>query len=139
MTESESEFRRACNLTREKIASKEVKKDKMANRTSLKEWANTTLQNAQDFPSIIKFQVGDNTLEILDSDVIEGKYGALIEAVVNGQRGRISLGKYLAPKVASLVSQGIMRMRVTRVGTGLESRFLVTPLTGKNPTETEKV
>jgi hypothetical protein len=135
-----NEFRRACDLTREKIAGKEVNKEKMAsNRMSLKDWASTTLANAQDFPSIIKFQVGDNTLEILDGDVIEGKYGALIEAVVNGQRGRISLGKYLAPKVASLVSQGITRMRVTRVGTGIESRFLVTPLVGKSPTEEEKV
>jgi hypothetical protein len=123
-----------------RIMGKEVKKENMtANTMSLKEWATTTLANSKDFPSIIKFQVGDNTLEILDENVIEGKYGALIEAVVNGQRGRISLGKYLAPKVAALVSQGITRMRVTRVGTGLESRFLVTPLTGKNPTEAEKV
>jgi hypothetical protein len=126
-----------------RIASKEVKKEKMvSNRATIQERINAVKESGIgiNFPSILKFQIGDNTLEILDSEpAIEGKFGWLYPAVVNGQKGRVSLGKYLEPKVLALVSQGITRMRVTRVGTGLDTRFLVTPLTGKNPTETEKV
>jgi hypothetical protein len=128
MNKQMNEFQRACELTRMRIASKEVNKKRMANRTSLSEWTKATMQNGS-IMKILKFEVGDNILEILDGDVIEGKYGALIPAIVNGQEGRVSLGKYLAPKVASLVEQGIRQMRVTRVGVGLDTRFLVTPLT----------
>jgi hypothetical protein len=138
-----NEFRRACDLTREKIAGKEVNKKEMAsNRATIQERIDAVKTSGigLNFPQILKFQVGDNTLEILDSEpAIEGKFGWLYPAIVNGQKGRVSLGKYLEPKVLSLVNQGITRMRVTRVGTGMDTRFLVTPLVGKSLTETEKV
>jgi hypothetical protein len=129
-----SEFRRACVLTREKLTSKGVNKKDMKTSVSIEDRirevvSSSSNQGQTTLQPILRFSEGNNTLElVLSEPVILGKFGWLYPAVVNGQSGRVGLSKILETQVLTLVKQGFKKIQVTRTGTGLNTRYTVSPI-----------